>query len=147
GIMAGRPVAPPGLEYLFQVNGLLIKETRKSIFQSSNTYDLFGTDGQLVYQATEKRKFFGPRMDLRVTNTKGNNVLNLLVPLKCSLHTKVLSADKTRQIGVITRVWRGLSKEMFSSKNNYTIDFPMDLHVSMKAMLMACTLLIVSLIL
>ncbi|XP_040190186.1 phospholipid scramblase 3-like [Rana temporaria] len=195
--MAGRPVAPPGLEYLLQVNGLLMKQTRKSIFQIASTYDLFDTNGQLVYQATEKRKFFGPRMDLRVANTKGYNVLNLLVPLKwCSLNTKlqvssssgellgyiveqwtsltlsfhildpsglvclkvkgpgwgagfmsdlhykVLSADKTTQVGVITHVWRGLAKEMFSSKDNYTINFPMDLHVSMKAMLMACALFI-----
>ncbi|PIO29623.1 hypothetical protein AB205_0130760 [Aquarana catesbeiana] len=55
---------------------------------------------------------------------------------------KVLSADKTTQIGVITRVWRGLSKEMFSIKDKYTINFPMDLHVSMKAMMMACALFI-----
>ncbi|XP_077327670.1 phospholipid scramblase 3-like [Lithobates pipiens] len=195
--MAGVPVAPPGLEYLLQVNGLFMKETRSGIFQSYNTYDFFGTDGQLVYQAAEQRECCGPRMDCRVTNTQGYNVLNLLVPSECcscdtklqvscstgqllgyiikewtsftlsfdildpsglvclkvkgpgwgegfmsDLHYKVLSADRTTQIGVITRVWRGLSKEMFSYKDNYSINFPIDLHVSMKAVLMACALFI-----
>ncbi|XP_040203125.1 phospholipid scramblase 3-like [Rana temporaria] len=195
--MAGVPVAPPGLEYLLRANGLLMKQTRQSTFQSYTTYDLLGTDGQLVYQATEQRECCGPRMHLKVNNTQGYNVLNLLVPSNfCSWDTKlqvfcssgellgfiykewtsfsikfdildpsglvclkvkgpgwgegfmsdqdykVLSADKTTQIGVITRVWRGLRKEMFSIKDKYTINFPMDLHVSMKAMLMACALFI-----
>ncbi|KAM5126684.1 phospholipid scramblase 3-like [Mantella aurantiaca] len=195
--MAGFPVASPGLEYLFQVNGLFVKETRHSTFQSYCTYDLFGPDGRLAYQAAEQRECCGPRMDLRVNNAQGYNVLNLLVPsdfcsfdtklqvssssgeilgyiykewtsfslsfdildpsgLVClkvkgpgwgegfmsDLHFKVLSADKTTQVGLITRVWRGLSKEMFSTKENYNISFPIDLHVSMKALLMACTLFI-----
>ncbi|XP_077327345.1 phospholipid scramblase 3-like [Lithobates pipiens] len=196
-IMARVPVAPPGLEYLLRVNGLLMKQTRVSTFQSYTTYDLFGTDGQLAYQATEQRECCGPRMDLKVNNAQGNNVLNLFLPSNfCDWDTKlqvfcstgellgyiykewtsfsikfdildpsglvclkvkgpgwgegfmsdqefkVLSSDKTTQVGVITRVWRGLRKEMFSMKDNYTINFPMDLNVSMKAMLMACTLFI-----
>ncbi|XP_073479517.1 phospholipid scramblase 3-like [Aquarana catesbeiana] len=195
--MARVPIAPPGLENLLQVNGLFVKETRNSMFQSHCTYDLFDINGQFLYHAVEQRECCGPRIDCRVTNAQGYNVLNLLVPSECctcdtklqvstpsgellgyiikewtsftlsfdildplglvclkvkgpgwgegfmsDLHYKVLSTDKATQIGVITRVWRGLSKEMFSSKENYTINFPMDLHVSMKAMLMACTLLI-----
>ncbi|PIO30712.1 hypothetical protein AB205_0020060, partial [Aquarana catesbeiana] len=89
-IMAGFPVAPPGLEYLLQVNGLFMTETRSGIFQNYNTYDFFGTDGQLVYQAAQQRECCGPRMDCRVTNTQGYNVLNLLVPLECcSCDTKM----------------------------------------------------------
>ncbi|PIO27399.1 hypothetical protein AB205_0119830, partial [Aquarana catesbeiana] len=195
GIMDGFPVAPPGLEYLLQVDGLFIKETRNSIFQNYNTYDLFGTDGQLVYQATEQRECCGPRMDCRVANTQGYNVLNLLVPLECcacdakvssssgeilgyimqewtiftlsfdildpsglvcfnvkgpgwgegfmsDLHYKIFSADRITEIGVITRVLRGFRKEVFSYKDNYTINFPIDLHVSLKAMIMASALFI-----
>ncbi|XP_077327628.1 phospholipid scramblase 3-like isoform X2 [Lithobates pipiens] len=195
--MDGVPVAPPGLEYLLQVNGLFMKKTRNVIFQNYNTYDLFGTDGQLVYQATEQRECCGPQMDCRVANTQGYNVLNLLVPFECctcdtklqvssssgeilgyimqewtsftlsfdildpsglvclnvkgpgwgegfmsDLHYKILSADRITQIGVITRVWRGLSHELLGYKDNYTMDFPIDLHVSMKAMIMASALFI-----
>ncbi|XP_077330074.1 phospholipid scramblase 1-like [Lithobates pipiens] len=191
-IIPGVPIAPPGLENLLQVNGLSVKETRNSIFQSHCTYDLFDTNGHFVYHAAEQRECCGPQIDCRVTNAQGYNVLNLLVPSECctcdtklqvstssgellgyiikkwtsftlsfdildplrrvcfkvkgpgwgegfmsDLHYKVLSTDKATQIGVITRVWRG-----FSSKENYTINFPMDLHVPMKAMLMACTLFI-----
>ncbi|XP_018431338.1 PREDICTED: phospholipid scramblase 2-like, partial [Nanorana parkeri] len=176
----------------------------QSIFQSYCTYDLFGTDGQLVYKAMEQRECCGPRMDLKVQNTQGYDVLDLLVPSDCcscdtklqvstssgqllgfiykewtsfsfnfdildplglvclkvkgpgwgegfmsdlqfkvSLRTQmILSADKATQVGLITRVWRGFCKEMFSTKENYAVNFPMDLHVSMKAMVMACTLFI-----
>ncbi|XP_068129922.1 phospholipid scramblase 3-like [Hyperolius riggenbachi] len=55
---------------------------------------------------------------------------------------QVVSADKTAQVGIITRVWRGISTEMFSNKDNYMASFPLDLDVNMKAMLMACTLFI-----
>ncbi|XP_068129923.1 phospholipid scramblase 3-like [Hyperolius riggenbachi] len=57
-------------------------------------------------------------------------------------HYQVLSVDKTTQVGVITRVWRGLKKEMFSIKDNYIMSFPLDLSANMKAMLLACTLFI-----
>lgn len=55
---------------------------------------------------------------------------------------QVISGDKTAQIGVITRVWRGFFKEMFINKDTYIISFPQDLHVTVKAMLVACTLFI-----
>lgn len=55
---------------------------------------------------------------------------------------QVLSADKSFTVGQITRVWRGLAKEMFSGKDKFVLQFPPDLDVSMKATLISCTLLI-----
>ncbi|CAH2272355.1 Hypothetical predicted protein [Pelobates cultripes] len=45
-------------------------------------------------------------------------------------------------LGVITHVWRGVRKEMLSSKDYYTIQFPSDLDVKIKALLVACAMLI-----
>ncbi|KAM5126690.1 phospholipid scramblase 3-like [Mantella aurantiaca] len=195
--MARVPVGPSGLESLLQVNGLFVKRTRNGVLYSFCTYELFDPDDRLVYQAVEQRECCGPRLDLSVNNTQGNNVLNLMLPsdscgcdtrlqvssssgeilgyiykewtsfslsfdildssghvclkvkgpgwgegFMSDLNFKVLSADKTTQVGLITRVWRGLYKEMLTYKENYKISFPIDLHVSTKALLTACTLFI-----
>ncbi|XP_072006203.1 phospholipid scramblase 1-like isoform X2 [Engystomops pustulosus] len=55
---------------------------------------------------------------------------------------RVLSADKSFLVGHITRVWRGMRKEMFSIKDKFVIEFPLDLDVTMKAMVIACNLFI-----
>ncbi|PIO30711.1 hypothetical protein AB205_0020060, partial [Aquarana catesbeiana] len=82
-----------------------ISSSGSGIFQNYNTYDFFGTDGQLVYQAAQQRECCGPRMDCRVTNTQGYNVLNLLVPLECcSCDTKV-SCSTGQLLGYIIKEW------------------------------------------
>uniref|UniRef100_A0A8C5LU26 Phospholipid scramblase n=1 Tax=Leptobrachium leishanense TaxID=445787 RepID=A0A8C5LU26_9ANUR len=49
--------------------------------------------------------------------------------------------DKT-PLGVITRVWRGFRKEFLSSTDHYAIQFPADLDVKIKALLVACVMFI-----
>ncbi|OCT59617.1 hypothetical protein XELAEV_18001039mg [Xenopus laevis] len=44
--------------------------------------------------------------------------------------------------GLITRVWRGAKKEFFSPNDYYTVKFPRDLDVGVKALLVACTIYI-----
>ncbi|XP_040271358.1 phospholipid scramblase 3-like [Bufo bufo] len=51
---------------------------------------------------------------------------------------QVLSADKSFSVGQITRVWRGL----LCRDDKFVLQFPPDLDVSMKALLISCTLLI-----
>ncbi|XP_056408196.1 phospholipid scramblase 2-like [Hyla sarda] len=195
--MAAFPIVPPGLQELIPVSQFYINQKWNSMFQYSCTYDLLGPNGNLVYQATENRECCGPRMDVRVQDTQGYNVLHLLIPYECcSWETKlqvidasgqllgyieqnwsfssasfdilnplnqiclkvkgpgwgegfmsdrvfqVLSADKSFMVGHITRVWKGISKEMFSREDKFVVQFPPDLEVSMKAILLSCTLLI-----
>ncbi|XP_063806489.1 phospholipid scramblase 2-like [Pseudophryne corroboree] len=187
------PITPPGLESLVQGSQFLVNQTRTSIFQSHCTYDLLNADGFLLYHGVEVRECCGPRMEVKVCNTKGYNVLHLLMPSECcscenrlqvsdssgillgyieqkwtnftimdSLHQvcltvkspgwgqgfmsdvkyQVMSADKSVSVGLITRVWRGFRKEVLSSTNNYVVQFPEDLDITMKAMLLACTIFI-----
>uniref|UniRef100_A0A8C5LWM7 Phospholipid scramblase n=1 Tax=Leptobrachium leishanense TaxID=445787 RepID=A0A8C5LWM7_9ANUR len=49
--------------------------------------------------------------------------------------------DKT-PLGVLTRVWRGFRKEFLSSTDHYAIQFPADLDVKIKVLLVACAMFI-----
>lgn len=48
-------------------------------------------------------------------------------------------------MGKITKQWSGLSREMFTDADQFGINFPMDLDVRMKAVLLGACILIVSL--
>ncbi|XP_063806491.1 phospholipid scramblase 3-like [Pseudophryne corroboree] len=191
------PITPPGLEYLVQVSQFHVNQTQTSLWESHCIYDVISPDGLLVYGGIQHREFCGPTMDVRIHNTQGHNVLNLLLPSDfCSWDTtlqisdssgnllgyieknlasfttsfnilnpfhqiclkvkgpgwgedfmsdanyQVVSADKSVSVGLITRVWRGFSKEVFNPTDNYVVQFPHDLDVTMKAMLLACTMFI-----
>ncbi|XP_066444723.1 phospholipid scramblase 3-like isoform X2 [Eleutherodactylus coqui] len=195
--MAGALMVPPGLQDLIPVSHFYINQTWNHTFQNYCTYDLIGPNGHRVYEAKEYREFCGPRMDIRVQNLQGYNILNLLLPAHfCSWEStlqvidasghllgfveknwsfsaasfdilrpdnqlclkvqgpgwgegfmsdqvyQVLSADKSFAVGQIIRVWQGLGREMFTREDKFVVQFPADLEVSMKAILIACTLMI-----
>ncbi|XP_075061038.1 phospholipid scramblase 3-like [Mixophyes fleayi] len=181
------------LVIIVRVDQFHVNQTRNSMFQSYCTYDLLSPDGLLVYQGVEERVCCGPRMDVKVRNTQGHNVLNLILPYECCSWDTILqisgssgepfgyiqknwasfnilnpshqvcltvkcpgwgegfmsdvtyqvkSADKSVSVGVITRVWRGFCKQLCNGSDNYIVRFPNDLDVTMKAMLLACTIFI-----
>ncbi|KAM4687190.1 phospholipid scramblase 1-like [Rhinophrynus dorsalis] len=195
--MAGPPLAPPGLEYLLQVDQVYVKQTRSSAFQTYCTYDLLTSDGRLMYRAEEDRECCGPQFNVKVRNLQGHNVLYLLLPSSfCSWETqmqvssgngmilgyidkkwasltssftilssngermlkvhgpgwgsgfmsdvnyKVSMYDDSRVFAVITRVWRGIGREMISVNDHYNVKFPLDLDVSLKGLLVATAMYI-----
>ncbi|XP_053574391.1 phospholipid scramblase 3 isoform X2 [Bombina bombina] len=195
-IMAGIPAVPPGLENLLQINEVHVKQTRQSAFQTRCTYDVFTSDGCLIYRAEQEIECCGPRFNLQVQNLQGYNVMNLLLPNSCwgiqlqvfgppgmllgyidkewasfnssfniltalgqpsikvkgpgwggafmsDVHFQVMTLDGSAPLGVITRVWRGVRKEFFSVNDNYKVQFPGDLDVKVKALLIACTFFII----
>ncbi|XP_029206518.1 phospholipid scramblase 2-like [Acropora muricata] len=54
----------------------------------------------------------------------------------------VSSADGSSQIGMISKHWTGLVREMFTDAENFGINFPLDLDVKFKAILMGACFLI-----
>lgn len=52
--------------------------------------------------------------------------------------------DEDKTIGRISKQWSGLLKEVFTDTDNFGIQFPLDLDVKMKAVLMGACFLIVS---
>ncbi|XP_075452559.1 phospholipid scramblase 3-like [Ascaphus truei] len=191
--MAHIPGVPPGLEHLLQLDQVHIKHIRQSMFQAYHTYDLLSHSGHLLFRVEQERECWGPRLDLRVRNLQGYDVLNVLLPSACcSCDTKmqvscppglllgyveqdwgsftssftlltpegeaslcvrgpgwgggfmsdtnfqVTMLNSSQALGQITRIWRGL----FSSNDHYSVQFPIDLDVKVKALLIACTLYI-----
>ena len=52
--------------------------------------------------------------------------------------------DEETYVGRITKQWSGIGKELFTDADNFGVSFPVDLDVSMKAVVLGCVFLIVS---
>lgn len=52
--------------------------------------------------------------------------------------------DEASKIGKISKQWTGLLREAFTDADNFGIQFPMDLDVKMKAVMIGACFLIVS---
>ena len=62
----------------------------------------------------------------------------------CPSVVQVLSRDGGTQVGKISKKWSGLGREAFTDSDNFGINFPMDLDVRMKAVMLGAVFLIVS---
>jgi len=61
-----------------------------------------------------------------------------------SINWKVYSRDGETKVGKISKQWSGLLREAYTDTDNFGINFPMDLDVKMKAvMLGACFLIVI----
>ena len=60
----------------------------------------------------------------------------------CCADFEIQTLDKSQTIGVVKKKWRGLATEMFTNANSFSINFPMDLDVKAKAVLMGAAFLI-----
>ena len=49
-------------------------------------------------------------------------------------------------VGKVTKQWSGIAREAFTDADNFGINFPMDLDVRIKTVLLAAVFLIVSLL-
>ncbi len=57
---------------------------------------------------------------------------------------KVFSSDGEQKVGKISKQWAGMLREMVTDADVFGINFPMDLDVKMKAVLLSACFLIVS---
>ncbi|TNN21185.1 Phospholipid scramblase 2 [Schistosoma japonicum] len=96
-----------------------------------------------------KRVFSSCNLDYHIRDRNGNTVLQLRGPICCfcecwglDIVFKVTSADGSEEIGEITRSWSGIVKELFTDADNFSISFPLDLDVKIKAILLGAVFLI-----
>lgn len=57
--------------------------------------------------------------------------------------TQLLSLDETTQVGEIIRQYTGCGQECFTDASNFSVTFPVDLDVKMKAVIFGATMLLV----
>jgi len=101
--------------------------------------------GTIVGAVEQEWSFCKPRF--RVKDQNGNVVLRIEGPVctsKCcgDVEFKVLSFDKSTEVGKISKHWSGFLKEAFTDADNFGISFPTDLDVKVKATLIGAAFLI-----
>ena len=115
---------PPGLEYLTQIDQLLVKQKVEMLeaflgCETNNKYEIKNTMGQDVYKAKEdndccNRNFCGPlrSFEMGITDASGNEVIHLSRPLACQdfcfpccLQSMEVSAPPGNVIGTIEQQW------------------------------------------
>ncbi|XP_015275829.1 PREDICTED: phospholipid scramblase 3 isoform X2 [Gekko japonicus] len=88
---------------------------------------------------------FTPKFSIQ--NAERETVLRVLGPcfvFRCGgdVNFEVKTRDESRGVGRISKQWSGLVKEIFTDTDNFGIQFPMDLDVKIKAVLLGACFLI-----
>jgi len=126
---------PPGLEYLTQVDQLLVKQKRELLeafigFETKNRYSVKNSLGQKIYSAKEDtdcctRNCCGPvrPFDLDIYDNFNRRVLTLNRPLRCTsclffccLQKLTVHDNFGNVLGYLTQQW-SLFKPVFKVKN------------------------------
>ncbi|XP_017057928.1 phospholipid scramblase 1 [Drosophila ficusphila] len=112
-----------------------------------HTVEVSAPPGQVIGSVEQVCSFLRPQFNIK--NTFGDTVLRIegpICPWKCfsDSNFKVLSANN-EEIGKISKQWSGLGREMFTDADYFSITFPLNLDVRMKALVFAALFLIDSL--
>jgi len=118
------PGCPPGLQYLSQVDQLLVKQKVEILeaftgFETANKYKVLNSVGQEVYKAKEDtdcctRQCCGPArpFDMNITDNTGIEVIHLNRPLRCQaccfpccLQELEVSSPPGSIIGTVEQQW------------------------------------------
>lgn len=84
----------------------------------------------------------------RIENERGECLLRIEGPFLCTckccadINFKVLSKDGTTKVGKVSKQWSGLLTESFTDADHFGINFPVDLDVRVKAVLLGALFLI-----
>lgn len=103
--------------------------------------------GTILGTVEQEWSIFCPTFAIK--NASGDTVLRIEGPL-CTMSIcgdvefKIMTGDGQTQVGKISKQWSGLVREMFTDTDYFGINFPMDLDVRMKAVMLGACFLIVS---
>ncbi|KAK3796050.1 hypothetical protein RRG08_013355 [Elysia crispata] len=121
---AGWAPCPPGLEYLQQVDQLLVKQKLEAVeaftgFETNNKYEVRNSMGQRVYMAVEDtccctRNCCGSArpFDMKIMDNQKREVIHLSRPLRCRtcwcpccLQKLTVEAPKGQTVGYVRQAW------------------------------------------
>ncbi|XP_043558633.1 phospholipid scramblase 2-like [Chiloscyllium plagiosum] len=123
-VPTGIPNCPPGLEYLTQVDQLLVHQQVELLevltgFETNNKYQIKNSLGQLVYFAAEENDFCNRNccgnlrsFDMKILDNLGQEVINLYRPLRCAgcccpccLQELEVKAPPGEPVGYVIQTW------------------------------------------
>ncbi|XP_056124619.1 phospholipid scramblase 2-like isoform X9 [Rhinichthys klamathensis goyatoka] len=108
---------PPGLEYLIQIDQILIHQKVSFIemltgFETNNQYEIKNSIGQEIYHAKEEsdcftRNFFGSArsFQMHIKNNVGQEVIRMNRPMRCFLQEIEVQAPLGVTIGYVKQEW------------------------------------------
>ncbi|KAI8486378.1 hypothetical protein Bbelb_358770 [Branchiostoma belcheri] len=104
--------------------------------------------GQLIGMAIQSGSKWKPHYE--IMNANGESVFHLWGPCcvwngaccTCDVDFNVYGTDQKTEIGKITRNYAGFAREFFTQANHYSMSFPLDLDVKLKAVLMGAMILV-----
>ncbi|XP_054570094.1 phospholipid scramblase 1-like isoform X2 [Eptesicus fuscus] len=154
---------PPGLEYLTQVDEILIHQQIDLLeviihIETNNKYEIKNSLGQKIYFVTEDSNFCTRNtcgahrpFTMRILDLMGREVITLERPLRCTsccccpcCLQEIKSLNEENVVGKISKRWTGFVREACTDYSDFDIQFPLDLDVKMKAvMLGACFLIVI----
>ncbi|XP_078525186.1 phospholipid scramblase family member 5-like [Lissotriton helveticus] len=111
---------PPGLEYLTQVDQLLINQKRQRTFRTLSEYEILNAATQRIFHAKEERECWGPRFDIKIYDNAQRAVLHALLPrnyCSCEDELEVYSPTSGGLIGSVIKRWDPFSSS-FSILNS-----------------------------
>ncbi|XP_029436881.1 phospholipid scramblase 3-like [Rhinatrema bivittatum] len=99
------PGVPPGLEYLLQINQILV-HPKYFTAQFGKTYEIQNSMGQQIYLAKLEPQCCGPLYDVMLKDNSDAEVIHLLEKCKCSCSREVeIHAPPGTLIGYATLSW------------------------------------------
>jgi len=108
--------------------------------------EVYSPPGNLVGTVEQEWSVCEPKYSVK--DAQGNVALTIEGPI-CTftvcgsdVEFKVLSPDGSTEVGKISKQWSGFLKETFTDADIFGINFPMDLDVRMKAVLLGACMLI-----
>uniref|UniRef100_A0A8C1DKN9 Si:dkey-62k3.6 n=1 Tax=Cyprinus carpio carpio TaxID=630221 RepID=A0A8C1DKN9_CYPCA len=113
---------PPGLEYLTQINQILIHQKIECIqilsgYETNNQYEIKNSIGQEIYHVKEEsdcliRNLFGPAhgFKMHIKDSMDQEVIQLHRPMRCFLQEIEVQAPPGVIIGYVKQEWSFLPK-------------------------------------
>ena len=103
-------------------------------------HKLYVLDSHGTLLGTIERQFSILRRIYSVLNNSGEEIFQLFGPI---LHPWTFEVRKDyREYGKITKKWSGLLKESFTDADNFSVTFPDDWDITLKALLLGAVFLI-----
>ncbi|XP_076823563.1 phospholipid scramblase 1-like [Clavelina lepadiformis] len=113
------------------------------------TIDVEAPVGTVIGQIRQSQSFWKPHYD--IIDDMGKTIFKIKGPCcvcqgiccSCEFPFDIYPGDYTQApVGKIAKQWSGFAKEMFTNATNFSVQFPVDLSVKMKAVLLGATFLI-----
>ena len=118
---------------IWDTHNVMLYRIKRPFFWFFSDLSVFDGDGQLIGVAHRKFSLINKKYD--ITDSTGKLLVIIKSPF-WRLWSFPLLNLKGESIGVITKRWSGILKEVFTDTDNFKIDFPKDIDDNLKSIIL-----------